>query len=259
LILKLISKYHILSKLYFLFYLIDKRKKIVLRNLEIAFPELSEKEKTEIAKKSYKNFLLFFEDANYLNKEVIFKNGYFLENLIKNNEKIILFSAHLGNFEIVSKLIAQHFKLKMCVVMREMKSKKINDYFVKIRTNEYVTMLFKHSAKEMLKALKANMPVGLLIDQNYNRTKTQVKFFYKKTYFNDAISKLAKPTGAYVLPVFCYLEGDKYIIEFKEPKKFEGDIKSFTQWQANEIEEMIRKYPSQYFWFHRRWKRTHEY
>ena len=132
-------------------------------------------------------------------------------------------------------------------------------FFMNIRANEKVTLLYKHSAKEVIKFLNQKVPVGILIDQNYNRTKTQVKFFYEHTFFNDAISKLARRTNAYVLPVFCYLENDKYIIEFKNPKQYFGDIKEFTQWQASLIEEMIKKYPDQYFWFHKRWKRTHKY
>jgi KDO2-lipid IV(A) lauroyltransferase len=168
-------------------------------------------------------------------------------------------SAHFGNFEIMPKAITNKFNINMAVVMREMKNKDMNEFFKNIRANEKVTLLYKHSAKEIVKLLNQKVPVGILIDQNYNRTKTQVKFFYEKTFFNDAISKLARRTNAYVLPVFCYLENDKYIIEFKNPKQYFGDIQEFTQWQASLIEEMIKKYPDQYFWFHKRWKRTHKY
>jgi len=157
------------------------------------------------------------------------------------------------------KAISEKFNINMAVVMREMKNKDMNEFFKDIRANEKITLLYKHSAKEVIKFLNQKIPVGILIDQNYNRTKTQVKFFYENTFFNDAFSKLARRTNAYVLPVFCYLENDKYIIEFKNPKQYFGDIQEFTQWQASLIEEMIKKYPDQYFWFHKRWKRTHKY
>ena len=56
--------------------------------------------------------------------------------------------------------------------------------------------------------------------------------------------------------MFSYSENGKYYLEILEPKEFsENDtIESFTQWQANIIENMIKKYPSEYYWFHKRFK-----
>ena len=182
-----------------------------------------------------------------------------MQNLLKQNEKIIFMSAHLGNFEIMPKEVSRKFNINLAVVMREMKNKDINEFFKNIRANEKITLLYTHSANEVIKFLKKNIPVGILIDQNYNRAKIKVKFFYENTFFNEAISKFARGTNAYVLPVFCYLEENKYVIEFFEPKQYFQNIQEFTQWQASLIEKMIKKYPDQYFWFHKRWKRTHKY
>jgi KDO2-lipid IV(A) lauroyltransferase len=53
-----------LSKLYLIVYYLDfSRKKVVFKNLDIAFPEKEKKEKIKIAKNTYKNFLTFFEDS----------------------------------------------------------------------------------------------------------------------------------------------------------------------------------------------------
>jgi len=253
------AKKHILHKFYVIFYLLDRRKKVILRNLEIAFPKLGTKEYNDLTKKVYKNYLIFLEDSICNNKKVLFKNEHYLQNLLKQNEKIIFMSAHLGNFEIMPKEVSRKFNINLAVVMREMKNKDINEFFKNIRANEKITLLYKHSAKEVIKFLKKNIPVGILIDQNYNRAKIKVKFFYENTFFNEAISKFARGTNAYVLPVFCYLEENKYVIEFFEPKQYFQNIQEFTQWQASLIEKMIKKYPDQYFWFHKRWKRTHKY
>jgi len=47
------------------------------------------------------------------------------------------------------------------------------------------------------------------------------------------------------------------MLEFKTPKTFDKDkdtIESFTQWQADVIENIIKQHPDQYYWFHNRWK-----
>jgi KDO2-lipid IV(A) lauroyltransferase len=51
------------------------------------------------------------------------------------------------------------------------------------------------------------------------------------------------------------------VVEFLEPRaiKENESINDFTQWQANLIEEMIKKHPSEYYWFHKRFKRSVEY
>jgi len=42
-----------------IFYLFDPRKKVILRNLEIAFPKLNSKKYNDLTKKVYKNYLIF--------------------------------------------------------------------------------------------------------------------------------------------------------------------------------------------------------
>jgi KDO2-lipid IV(A) lauroyltransferase len=143
--------------------------------------------------------------------------------------------------------------------MREIDNKKINEFFVNIRKSDNTKIIYrKKAAKEMLRALlKEKLPLAILIDQ-YTKNKNAVKVrFFKKTVFNPAVSKIAKSTNAIVIPVFCYKKEGKYYVEFKESRTFDKEkdtIESFTQWQADTIEEMIRKFPDEYYWFHNRWK-----
>ena len=254
----------VLSKLYLLFYYLDFfRKPIVLKNLDIAFPEKNKKEKIKIAKNTYKNFLSFFEDTIEFEKnpskydEIEVIGEEYILNALKSNKPIILVTGHFGNWEITPKFIVRKYKKKMAVVMREIENKKINKFFKKIRANEDIKLINKKSsAKEIMKSLlREKRILGVLIDQYTKNKEAPIIDFFKPTHFNPAVSKLAKATKAIVIPGFCYKENEKYFIEFKKPKEFEGSIESFTKWQADEIKEMIKRYPDQYYWFHNRWKR----
>lgn len=252
-----------LSKLWFVVYYLDfVRKPIVLKNLDIAFPQKSKKEKIKIAKNTYKNFLSFFEDTIKFNKnpkkydeiKVIGEN--YIIDAINSNKPIILVTGHFGNWEITPKFIVKEYKKPIAVIMREIEDEKINKFFKKIRANEDIKLINKNSgAKEIMKSLLREKRItGILIDQYTRNENAPIINFFKPTPFNPAVSKLAKATKAIVIPGFCYKENGKYFIEFKKPKTFEGNIEEFTQWQADEIKEMIIRYPDEYYWFHNRWK-----
>ena len=262
-----LASIRMLSKLWFVVYYLDFfRKPIVFKNLDIAFPKKTQKEKTKIAKNTYKNFLTFFEDTITFDKnpkkyneiKVIGEN--YLTDAINSNKPIILMSAHFGNWEITPKFIAKKYNKPLAGVMREIENEKINQFFKKIRADKNIKLINKQSgAKEIMKAMiKEKRILGILIDQYSRNENAPIVDFFVPTRFNPAVSKLAKATKAVVIPGFCYKENGKYIIEFKEPKTFEKDIKEFTRWQAKEIENIIRRYPDEYYWFHNRWKDINE-
>ena len=258
----------ILRRLWWIIYYLDFfRKPIVLKNLDIAFPKKSKKEKIKIAKNTYKNFLTFFEDTidfkkhpQKLDSIEVIGEEYLLES-INSNKPIILMTAHFGNWEIAPKFINRRYKKPMAAIMREIENPKINRFFKNIRGNEDIKLINKKgSSREIIKALiKEKRMLGILIDQNTNAsTALKVDFFLPNTPFNPAVSKLAKGTKAIVIPGFSYKKDNKYVIEFKPPREFTKNdtLKDFTQWQADTIKEMIISYPSQYYWLHNRWKKV---
>ena len=257
-----------LSKLWrFVYYLDFFRKKIVFKNLDIAFPEKSKKEKTKIAKNTYKNFLTFFEDTIEFKKnpkkleEIEVIGEEYILNALKSEKPVILVTAHFGNWEISPKFILRRYKKPMAVVMREIEDPKINKFFKRIRGDEDIKLINKkRSSREIVKSLlREKRILGILIDQRSNAsTALRVKFFIPETSFNPAVSKLAKGLKAVVIPGFSYKKDGKYVIEFKDIREFTKNdtIEEFTQWQADVIEDMIKHYPDQYYWFHNRWKKV---
>lgn len=240
------------------------RKDIVLKNLEIAFPDKSENERIQIAKQLYKNYLYYFADIaksmnitrEVLEHKVTIKGEKNLHKVLDSNKPIIFMTAHFGNWEIAPKVIGAFYK-PMVVLMREFDNPKIGEFFKKSRASFNITPIDKNgSAREILKAFKSGKALGVLIDQHTSSNKAiDVDFFNQKVKFNRSISTFADKFGAIVVPMFSYLEDDKYILEFLKPKTFEDcTIESFTQWQATTIENMIKKHPSEYYWFHKRFK-----
>jgi KDO2-lipid IV(A) lauroyltransferase len=58
-----------------------------------------------------------------------------------------------------------------------------------------------------------------------------------------------------VVPVFLpRVENGKYKFIVKDPIMELGDIAKMTQKYTDVMEDIIREYPSQWFWMHNRWK-----
>jgi len=69
-------------------------------------------------------------------------------------------------------------------------------------------------------------------------------------------------TGAPILPIFMVRDGfRKHIVLIKKPislvhtGNIKNDIVTNTQIINQTLESVIRKYPDQWFWVHRRWER----
>jgi len=245
------------------------RKKVVLKNLEIAFPEKTEKERIQIAKQFYKNFIFYISDIietmntpkEELEQNIEIKGKEYLESALKEGKPVVFMTAHFGNWELAPKIIGA-FYTPIAILMREFENKKLGEFFKKSRNSfNNFTINKRSSAREIIKAVKNGYSIGILIDQHSTADKAEkITFFNQEVTFNRAISTLAKKFKMTIVPVFTYKENEKHIIEFLEPQKI-GDksIHEFTEWQGKVIEEMIKKHPSEYYWFHKRFKLTTKY
>jgi KDO2-lipid IV(A) lauroyltransferase len=105
--------------------------------------------------------------------------------------------------------------------------------------------------------------VGILIDQRAKRSEgIWADFFGKKAPTTPGLAVLAMKTSAPVVPVFMVRNGfGKHRLIIQEPLRLvhTGDIKkdveANTQLFNHTLESMIRQYPDQWFWVHRRWER----
>ena len=108
-----------------------------------------------------------------------------------------------------------------------------------------------------LKALHGNEAVGILVDQNTSLGEgTFVPFFGRPACAGTAFARLANRTGAAVIPGYAVWEESekKYVLRFEEAVPMTGDERADTAAIHARLEQIIRRYPDQWLWIHRRWK-----
>jgi KDO2-lipid IV(A) lauroyltransferase len=104
--------------------------------------------------------------------------------------------------------------------------------------------------------LKRGETVGVLIDQKSDAKKgVKVKFFGRDVYTASIVAVMKEKLDVAVVPIFLARVGEgKYELIVNDPVKKTGDIVQMTQAYNDKMEKIVRKYPSQWFWMHNRWK-----
>src|SRR6185437_442389 len=146
----------------------------------------------------------------------------------------------------------------MNVMVRPLDNPLIDDLVENRRTLSGNRLIYKKdAARAVIKALKNNESVGILVDQNTSPAEgVFVNFFGRLACAGSAFAKLAHHTGAQVIPGFALWNKDicRYVLRFYPPIEMTGDQATDTQRIHSTLEEIIRRYPDQWMWIHRRWK-----
>jgi KDO2-lipid IV(A) lauroyltransferase len=175
----------------------------------------------------------------------------------------VILTAHFGNWEL---LAYAHGLLghPITLVHRPLRNPLVDDAVNAIRSRAGTRAIKKKAAaKEALRTLKGHGLVVIPADQNQTRTAgIFVDFFGVPACTTPGVARLAMLTGAPVLPVFLVRDGEgpRHRIEILPAVEMvatgdrDADIRTNTQRCTSIVEEMIRRYPEQWIWFHKRWK-----
>jgi len=170
---------------------------------------------------------------------------------------VLVATGHLGNWELSAYTHAL-MTAPMHIVVRPLDNPKIDAFVERRRAlsgNHIIRK--KEAAREILRALKAGDAVGILIDQNTTAEEgVFIDFFGRKACAGTAFVKFAHHSEAAVVPGFAlWSEKDQmYILRFYPEVEMSGDVQADTQRVHSVLESVIRQYPDQWLWIHRRWK-----
>jgi Kdo2-lipid IVA lauroyltransferase/acyltransferase len=253
-------------------YLFSKRlRKIAERNLSMALPELGQEEKHLVVRGFFMNLgrlLGEFTQLPKLNRNnisnVVVYDGF--ENYassVQRGKGTLFLTAHFGAWELCPFAHAVYgYPLKF--VVRPIDNPLIDRLVNHYRTfsgNEIIAK--KNSLRDIFEALKKNQGVGILIDQN---TTPDAGIF--ADYFNipacttPSLAAIALRTDATVVPGVLIWDEKlrKHRLHFEPPVELvrtgrtQIDIAENTLRFNQILEGLVRQYPDQWLWGHRRWK-----
>lgn len=248
-------------------------RRIAREQLETAFGgEKSAEEIEAILKQSYINqgknlaeFLMIpYKSAAWVNSRIVFSDprGNIAAELAKGRG-VIAVGAHVGNNELVCAWLGVH-KTPMVTVVKAQRDALINAFITETRLTWGTEIVFRARGvkRECLRQLGMNKIIGLVADQNTASSSVYVDYFGKKAATATGPADIAMRTGLPILPAFMSTRNPDDtltvhvldLIHMRDTGDTEKDIAHNTQLYTTAIENFVRKYPSEYLWWHRRWK-----
>lgn len=235
------------------------------RNLSFAYPERDAHWRERTIDEVFESIgRLLFTFARFPRigrdniREWIRYEGFEHYERAKARGKGVLFAtAHLGNWEL-SAFAHALLTEPMNVVVRPLDNPQLDELVETRRALSGNRLLSRRDfARSILQALRANQPVGVLVDQNASADNgVFVEFFGQKACANLTFAKLAARSGAAVIPGFAvWSEREaRYILRFYPEIEITSDAAEDTARVQAAVERAIREYPGQWLWIHRRWK-----
>ncbi|MBX3240233.1 MAG: lysophospholipid acyltransferase family protein [Chitinophagaceae bacterium] len=243
------------------------RRKVLLKNLTIGFPEKTDAERKKIIRKFYRNFTDTFLEAikllsiseKSLRKRVQFDPSIF-EELYKTGKSCQVHLGHNFNWEWVNVRVARQLPFKFLVVYMPIANKLVDRLFQYFRGKTGTTMLAATDMRNaMLPFRNEQYLLALVADQNPGNKNHAywVDFFGRTTAFVRGPEKNARLNNIPV--VFARFYKPKrgyYVIETKLATEDPASMKEgqLTLEYVRYLEEVIRKQPEVYLWSHNRWK-----
>ncbi|MCA9668818.1 MAG: lysophospholipid acyltransferase family protein [Myxococcales bacterium] len=179
-----------------------------------------------------------------------------LEALRREGNGVLVLSAHLGNWDLLA-CAAARAGLPVNVITRTIKRRGINDYWMRTRGSCGVQLLeAAGSARRIVAALRRNELVAVVLDQ-HDPDGVAVPFFGRLAATSASLARLARLSGAPVLPAFLVRTDDGFRLELGEAldvSRADDDIELATARFTAAIEQAVREHPEQWLWLHRRWK-----
>ena len=256
-----------------LMYGIDVRhRRIVRRNLKFVYPEWSTERVKRKSKRVFQNLgitileicqMICFSRDDIIDKVKIRGEEHLL-NAMHNDKGAILISAHLGNWEIGLLYLVLHSNLPIVSVVRRLRNNLVNRWIHRLRTRFGNRIIDKDDAlPEMVRVLRQGKILGIMIDQGTKSSLgVKITFFGKYITATPAAALLAMRCKSPVIPIFCNRNDDGMLsinieppLILKKTDDLRTDLRTNTQIMTDAIEKAIRRYPEQWFWVHKRWRK----
>ncbi len=247
---------------------LPSRREISDINLKIAFPELSDSERETLNKKHFKNLgqglieagLGWWGSDKQIEKLAHVEDFSILTDTLEN-DNVILLGAHFSSLEVGGRIMA--LQMPLHVTYRPHQNELIEYLVAKQRDKKYGKAISKRNVREMIKSIKNGSPTWYATDQNYRgKGSLLIPFFGIEAPTNPGTSRLAKMTNAKVIPCITVRllnpneSRSGYLIKAYPPvENFPSSDAIADTKKLNQIlEDLIRQYPEQYLWTHKRYK-----
>ena len=243
-----------------------RSKNLIHQNIMKAFPNIDQKKMNEIISAMWDNYGRVFAEYMFikkfritnLNNNIIVEGREILDDIKKNNQKVIFISGHFSNFELMAMQL-EKTGIKIAAIYRPLNNIFLNKIMERIRKKYICKNQIKkgiRGLKDLLKLNKEGCSTALMIDQRVSEG-SKLDFFNEKAFTTTIPAQLVKKFNIPVVPIFIErFDGIKFKMKVHKPISFSDNnsIDNITGQLNKVLERMILDNPNYWIWSHNRWK-----
>lgn len=242
----------------------DQLRKNLARVLRVAPPDVPD----ELMRASLASYARYWREAFRLPSMDLSELGRELQDSVIGDDNLVAALAqgrgavcalpHSGNWDIAGVWLAQSHGTFTTVAER-LKPESLYRRFIAYRERLGFEVLPLSGGERppfdvLCDRLRDNRVVCLMADRDLTRTGVQVDFFGEPTRMPAGPAKLAIATGAALLPVHVYFEGDGWRFDIAPPLDCSsGDVGAITQLLADHFEKNIAARPEDWHMLQPQW------
>lgn len=255
-------------------YKVDKRHRAVAaENLRHAFPDRAADPAAidALVRACYRHFTGLLVEIILLPRKLHLENWrryatlngvYWTMPAFLDRRPLLVVTAHFGNWEMAGYTLGL-FGFRMYAIARVLDNPHLERFLKQFRQATGQTIIAKKDDFERLNAaLKVGAKVATLADQDAGSRGVFVNFFNRPASAHKAVALMALEYDARIVVVGAprvggYLQYEvvcEDLIDIRDYADRPDAVKLVTQRYHTALEQLIRRYPEQYFWLHRRWK-----
>ena len=242
------------------------RGRVTRINLKLCFPEMSDADIDAVGRRHFRMLgrnalelsLMVWGNEEHLLRLVRHEGLEHLKGAAARGEPVIAFAPHFIGLNMGGIRVAYEWPGSASIYSRQ-KNPVLDRIFHKARTRfgNPVLVSRQEGLRAVVRVIRSGKSLYFLPDMDFGRRDAIFSpFFGIPTATITALPRLAKITGAKVIPVVTRQVGDGYVVRFYPPWEnypsddLEADVRRMNAF----IEERVREMPEQYFWAHKRFK-----
>ncbi len=249
---------------WFAYATLPSRRRIVQRNLELCFPEWSQKKRAEVVRANFsatgmgliEGGLAWWVSSKRLSSFVHIEGIEHYHAAQQWGCGVLVLGAHFTSMELAGRIAALHFPVS--TVYKAAKNQRFNSVMLARRGRYFQSVIANDNLRGMLDILKSGGVCWYGADQDFGIEQgVFAPFFNVPTATLTLASKIAQRTGAKIL--FSYPErlphARGYVLHIRPVENFpSGDLLQDATLYNSMIEMVVKQSPADYFWLHRRFK-----
>jgi KDO2-lipid IV(A) lauroyltransferase len=254
-----------------IYFVHGRLRRVGIRNLTLAYPQIPPRERRRILRGEFISLgrqlaevcLFPRYTRENVSRVVVYEGFENFERAHARGKGVLFLTGHIGAWELSAFAHSLHGH-PLSIVMRSLDNPYVDGLLQRYRTMHGNRTVDKGDfVRGLLSAMHAGETVGILMDTNMTPPQgVFVDFFGIPAYTASGLARITLRTDAAVVPAFTVWDSKlrKYILRFDPAVELirtgdnEADIVANTAKFTRVIEDVIRRYPDQWLWVHRRWK-----